>query len=155
MIGLCCEYLSVRWIHFCTAQSFGHLAKWLSIRLRTNWLWVRVPLQSLKLQILRLLWVPWQSGNYRPELCFWLRLLSNLMFHHVNYIKWVTSKIFQLSAPVSNKRLIFNAVVIKDFRFRCCSFSNPLLIWSNAVYSIHKKYLSWEKSWKNYSVHWK
>ena len=30
------------------------LAKWLSVRLRTKWLWVRVPFQSLKLQILRL-----------------------------------------------------------------------------------------------------
>ena len=28
--------------------------KWLSVRLRTKWLWVRVPLQSLKLQISRL-----------------------------------------------------------------------------------------------------
>ena len=25
-----------------------YLAKWLSVRLRTKWLWVRVPLQSLK-----------------------------------------------------------------------------------------------------------
>ena len=30
------------------------LAKWLSVRLRTKWLWVRVQLQSLKLQISRL-----------------------------------------------------------------------------------------------------
>ena len=30
------------------------LAKWLSFRLRAKWLWVRVPLQSLKLQISRL-----------------------------------------------------------------------------------------------------
>ena len=34
-----------------TAQSFASLAKWLSVRLRTNWLWVRVPLQSLILDI--------------------------------------------------------------------------------------------------------
>ena len=27
------------------------LAKWLSVRLQTTWLWVRVQLQSLKLQI--------------------------------------------------------------------------------------------------------
>ena len=32
------------------------LAKWLSVRLRTKWLWVRIPLLSLKLQIWRLLW---------------------------------------------------------------------------------------------------
>ena len=30
------------------------LAKWLSVRLRIKWLWVRVPLQSLNLQISRL-----------------------------------------------------------------------------------------------------
>ena len=29
-------------------MSRKHLAKWLSVRLRTNWLWVRVPLQSHK-----------------------------------------------------------------------------------------------------------
>ena len=28
------------------------LAKWLSVRLRTKWLWVRVQLQSVELQIL-------------------------------------------------------------------------------------------------------
>ena len=27
------------------------LAKWLSVRLRTKWLWVRVQLQSIELQI--------------------------------------------------------------------------------------------------------
>ena len=32
------------------------LAKWFSVRLPTTWLWVRIPLQSLKFQILRLLW---------------------------------------------------------------------------------------------------
>ena len=31
------------------------LAKWLNVRLQTKWLWVRVPLQKLKLQILCLL----------------------------------------------------------------------------------------------------
>ena len=31
------------------------LAKWLSVRLRTKWFWVRVQLQSLNLQISRLL----------------------------------------------------------------------------------------------------
>ena len=30
------------------------LAKWLSVRLRTKWLWVRVQLQSVELQISRL-----------------------------------------------------------------------------------------------------
>ena len=31
------------------------LIKWLNVRLRTKWLWVRVPMQSLNLQIWRLL----------------------------------------------------------------------------------------------------
>ena len=31
------------------------MAKWLSVRLRTKWLWVRIPLLPLKLQIWRLL----------------------------------------------------------------------------------------------------
>ena len=33
----------------------GRLAKWLSVGLRIKWLWVRIPLLSLKLQIWRLL----------------------------------------------------------------------------------------------------
>ena len=43
------------------------LAKWLSVRLRTMWLWIRVPLQSLKLQISRLFRArgSWHSSNYR------------------------------------------------------------------------------------------
>ena len=41
--------------HLVHKQTFNHLAKWLSVRLWTKWLWVRVQLQSLKLQISRLL----------------------------------------------------------------------------------------------------
>ena len=39
----------------------------MSVRLRTKWFWVRIQLQSRKLQILRLLRAksPWHSGNYR------------------------------------------------------------------------------------------
>ena len=36
------------------ALNLASLVKWLSIRLRTKWLWVRVPLQPLKFQISRL-----------------------------------------------------------------------------------------------------
>ena len=43
MIEVCCEYLSVR-----------SLAKWMSVCLQTKWLWLRVQLQLLKLQISRL-----------------------------------------------------------------------------------------------------
>ena len=35
-------------------QQFASLTKWLSVRLRTKWLWVRVHLESLK-QPLKLL----------------------------------------------------------------------------------------------------
>ena len=38
-----------------TLNHLASLAKWLSVRLRTKWLWVRIPLQSLNLQIWRLL----------------------------------------------------------------------------------------------------
>ena len=38
-----------------TLNQFNHLAKWLSVRSWTTWLWIRVQLQSLKLQISRLL----------------------------------------------------------------------------------------------------
>ena len=34
---------------------FSKLAKWLSVHLKTKWLWVRIALLSLKLQIWRLL----------------------------------------------------------------------------------------------------
>ena len=32
-------------------QTLNRLAKWLNVRLGTKWLWVRIPLLSLKLQI--------------------------------------------------------------------------------------------------------
>ena len=37
-----------------TLNHLASLAKWLSVCLRIKWLWVRIPLQSLKLQISRL-----------------------------------------------------------------------------------------------------
>ena len=33
----------------CNGTQMASLAKWLSVRLRTKWLWVRVPLQSLRM----------------------------------------------------------------------------------------------------------
>ena len=41
--------------HLAKLAQPASLAKWLSVRLRTKWFWVRVQLQSLHLQILRLL----------------------------------------------------------------------------------------------------
>ena len=43
--------------HLVGKQTLNHLAsfaKWLSVCLRTKWMWVRVPLQSLNLQLLLL-----------------------------------------------------------------------------------------------------
>ena len=58
MIELRCIYLYGVHLTVCllTAQlnHLTSLVKWLSVRLRTTWLRVRVPLQSLKLQILHL-----------------------------------------------------------------------------------------------------
>ena len=44
-----------RWVFITQLNQFASLAKWLSVRLWIEWLWLRVPLQSLKLQISRLL----------------------------------------------------------------------------------------------------
>ena len=41
----------------------GSLAKWLSVRLRTRWLWVRIPLLSLKL------WVYVKNYVWKPSTC--------------------------------------------------------------------------------------
>ena len=41
--------------HLVLKRTLNHLTKWLSVHLRTKWFWVRVQLQSLYLQILRLL----------------------------------------------------------------------------------------------------
>ena len=40
--------------HLVCKPTLKHLAKWMSVCLRTKWLWVRVQLQSLKLEISRL-----------------------------------------------------------------------------------------------------
>ena len=44
-----------RWVLTTQLNHLASLAKWLSVRLRMKWLWVRVPLQSLNHQIWRLL----------------------------------------------------------------------------------------------------
>ena len=47
------KWLIVLWVCICT-EHLVSLAKWLSVRLWTKWLWVRILLLSLKLQILHL-----------------------------------------------------------------------------------------------------
>ena len=84
-ILLSCHVRVSEWIHPLSTVRNGHsyapykyvlttqlnrlasLAKWLSVWLWTKWLWVRVQLQSLKLQISRLLWARrfLTLGNYR------------------------------------------------------------------------------------------
>ena len=49
--------------------NLASLAKWLSVHLRTKWLWVRVLLQSLKLQISRL---------FRARSCLTFRQLQSV-----------------------------------------------------------------------------
>ena len=45
-----------RWVLPTQLKHLANLTKWLSVCLWTKWLWVWVPLQSLKLQILCLFW---------------------------------------------------------------------------------------------------
>ena len=73
---LSCHVHVSEWIHTLNVKErlaqrrreiWWNLAKRLSVRSWTKWLWVRVQLQSLKLQISRLLRArnSWHSGNYR------------------------------------------------------------------------------------------
>ena len=61
---------------------FNHLeslAKWLDVRLRTKWLWIRIPLQSLNLQIWRLL---------RARRSFTFRQLQSVDSLWKSYVTW-------------------------------------------------------------------
>ena len=59
------------------------LAKWLSVRLRTKWLWVQITLLSLKLQIWRLLRAR-SSLTFRQtrECRFTLKLVHDMIITH-------------------------------------------------------------------------
>ena len=60
-------------------RTLNHLAKGVSVRLRTKWFWVRVQLRSLKLKLrFRACFekgIPWHLGNYsvwiHSETCTW------------------------------------------------------------------------------------
>ena len=52
------------WLQLWDCNHLTNWAKWLSVRLWTKMFWVRVQLQSLKLQILRML-PSWSSLTYR------------------------------------------------------------------------------------------
>ena len=48
--------------HLVCKRTLKHLAKWLSVRLRTKWLWIRIPLLSL-------------------NFCFWITLVLLTLVH--------------------------------------------------------------------------
>ena len=50
-----------RWVLITQLNHLANLAKWLSVRLRTKWWWVRVPLQSLVFSLFSLL----TKGSYK------------------------------------------------------------------------------------------
>ena len=105
MFELCCEYLSVRciWLyvivmsrasfkvnlHSIVCQT-DKMAKWLSVRLQTKWLWVRIPLQSLKLQIWRLLRAR-SSLTFRQtiECRFTLKLVHDMTITYRKVWSWL------------------------------------------------------------------
>ena len=63
--------------------AYGSFTKWLSVPLRTKWLWVRIPLPSLKLQTWRLLRAR-SSLTFRRTLeCrFTLKLVRDMIITH-------------------------------------------------------------------------
>ena len=82
MIDLCCEYLSswCIWLYVlimsrtnfrvnlhCIVAWMASLAKWLSVRLRTKWMWFVSPCSYLNFRYRASFeqGVPWHSGNYR------------------------------------------------------------------------------------------
>ena len=69
-----------------TSTTFNHLAKlakWLSVCVRSEWLWVWIPLLSLKLQIWRLLWVKsFLTFSQTIECWFTLKLVRDMIITH-------------------------------------------------------------------------
>ena len=60
--------------HLVRERTLNHLAssaKWLSVQLRTKWLWVRIPLLSLKLQVWHLVRT-WSFLTFRQTLRVWI-----------------------------------------------------------------------------------
>ena len=80
MNELCCEYFSVwciqLYIIIMSRTSQAISSKWQSVCLRTKWLWIPVPLLSLKLQIWRLL-------RERSVLTFRQIILCILIYKHL------------------------------------------------------------------------
>ena len=67
-----------RWVLRTQLDHLVSLAKWLSVHLWIKWFWVRVQLQSLKLEILHLLWAR-SSLTFRQLYCgFTLKRLNDM-----------------------------------------------------------------------------
>ena len=99
------------------------LAKWLSVRLRTKWFWVRVKLQSLHLQISRLLrarssvtlrqlqsvdslwnaYVTWQEHTSTFDLIELKREKINVK--ESSQLSWPTEKTFVIKLKLPRKSL--------------------------------------------------
>ena len=103
-------------------------AKWLSVRLRTKWMWVPVQLQSLKLQILRLFRARscWHSGNYRVRIHSETRtwhdknIQSNCLnlFNIFLLFLWRDNYFFNISwIFISFHNFIGNFI---SYKFTCC-----------------------------------
>ena len=111
------------------------LAKWLSVRLRTKWLWVRIALLSLKLQIWHLLRAR-SSLTFRQtiECGFTLKLVCDMIITYCQMHR--TDKYSQHSSFIKKKyqASLANWLIIrlrtKWFLVRIALQSLKLQIWS-------------------------
>ena len=62
-----------------------NLAKWLSVHLRTKWLWVRITLLSLKLQILRVLTKEFLDIQATIEFKFTLKRVRDMIITYSQF----------------------------------------------------------------------
>ena len=89
--------------HLVRKQTLKHLAKWLSFRLRTKWLWVRIALLSLKLHIWRLLRARSSLTFRQTIVCgFTLKLVRDMI---ITYSK------MDLVLPPDNENLVIHKPV--------------------------------------------
>ena len=88
------------------------LAKWLSVRLRTKWLWVRITLLSLKLQIWRLLRAR-SSLTFRQtiERGFTLKLVRDMIITYS-----------EICRNIYRKTLVLGALFNKVAGVKACNF---------------------------------
>ena len=69
--------------HLVRKWILNHLAKWLSVCLQSKWLWVRISLLSLKLQIRCLLWARSSLIFRQTVACgFNLKLVRDMIITH-------------------------------------------------------------------------